>query len=158
MDDSLFYQPVWNPVNWSQDPSGLDFATPSPTTVPAQFAYPSPTTLCQSSPAQPWPQTAVAGAVNTTAGTRRSRRSARNTGRNGQQQQGRDHVLASILYQCLASSPTQSRRLSEIYRWVERHYGRIREPGYSSDWKNTVRHNLSQNKVCPSISIQASSR
>lgn len=60
---------------------------------------------------------------------------------------------ASLIFTCLLQAPDHSRKLKEIYSWIEEHSNKASDDPGSRGWQNSVRHNLSMNKVCRSCSF-----
>lgn len=57
---------------------------------------------------------------------------------------------AKSLYRCLRDAPGHTMVLRDIYEWFKTNTARGREP-HEKGWQNSIRHNLSMNKVslCP---------
>ena len=54
---------------------------------------------------------------------------------------------ARLIYEALVQAPAHRMRLRDIYEWFEQNTNKPRESG-SNGWQNSIRHNLSMNKVC----------
>jgi hypothetical protein len=59
---------------------------------------------------------------------------------------------AKSLFRCLRDAPGHTMVLREIYDWFKANTDKARDPG-STGWQNSIRHNLSMNKVCMNVSI-----
>lgn len=57
-----------------------------------------------------------------------------------------DPSYAKLLERCLRAAPSHELSLKDIYEWVSIHSTKAKDPG-SKGWQNSVRHNLSMNKV-----------
>ena len=57
------------------------------------------------------------------------------------------HSYASLIYMCLLAAPDHSRKLKDIYAWIEEYSNKASDDPGSRGWQNSVRHNLSMNKV-----------
>jgi hypothetical protein len=53
---------------------------------------------------------------------------------------------AKSLFRCLRDAPAHTMVLREIYDWFKANTDKARDPG-STGWQNSIRHNLSMNKV-----------
>lgn len=56
---------------------------------------------------------------------------------------------ARLIYEALLRAPGHRMMLRDIYEWFEQNTNKPRESG-SNGWQNSIRHNLSMNKVCES--------
>lgn len=54
---------------------------------------------------------------------------------------------AHLIYMCLLEAPNYSRKLKEIYDWIRIRTNKA-DDLTTNGWQNSVRHNLSMNKVC----------
>ena len=54
---------------------------------------------------------------------------------------------ARLIYEALLQAPGHRMMLRDIYEWFEQNTNKPRESG-SNGWQNSIRHNLSMNKVC----------
>lgn len=54
---------------------------------------------------------------------------------------------AQLIQECLLQAPGHRMMLRDIYDWFEMNTTKPRESG-GNGWQNSIRHNLSMNKVC----------
>ena len=54
---------------------------------------------------------------------------------------------ARLIYEALLQAPGHRMMLRDVYDWFERNTNKPQESG-SNGWQNSIRHNLSMNKVC----------
>lgn len=59
---------------------------------------------------------------------------------------------ARLIYEALLQAPGHCMMLRDIYEWFERNTTKPRESG-TNGWQNSIRHNLSMNKVCYQHSV-----
>lgn len=53
---------------------------------------------------------------------------------------------AQLIWQALLTAPNHSMQLADIYDWIERKTEKVKEKA-GAGWRNSIRHNLSMNKV-----------
>lgn len=58
-----------------------------------------------------------------------------------------DKPYAILIYEALMQAPGHRMHLRDIYEWFRHNTSKAQDPG-SSGWQNSIRHNLSMNKVC----------
>lgn len=58
-----------------------------------------------------------------------------------------DEPYAILLERALKEAPNYSMTLRDIYSWFRQHTSKASEPG-ATGWQNSIRHNLSMNRVC----------
>lgn len=63
---------------------------------------------------------------------------------------------AKSLFRCLRDAPAHTMVLREIYDWFKANTDKARDPG-STGWQNSIRHNLSMNKVRRALPVLSSS-
>lgn len=57
---------------------------------------------------------------------------------------------AKLIYEALLAMPGHKMMLKDIYEWFQRNTTKPQESG-SNGWQNSIRHNLSMNKVCNEV-------
>ena len=63
-----------------------------------------------------------------------------------------DKPYAQLIYEALLKAPGHRMLLRDIYEWFIQNTNKPRESG-TNGWQNSIRHNLSMNKVSPSLLI-----
>ena len=58
----------------------------------------------------------------------------------------KEEPYAKLIWRCLMEAPDHTMVLREIYEWFNEHTDKGKDPNVKG-WQNSIRHNLSMNKV-----------
>lgn len=67
-----------------------------------------------------------------------------------------DKPYAALIYDALLQAPNHRMMLREIYDWFRANTNKVQDNG-SNGWQNSIRHNLSMNKVCLTVRVRRGS-
>lgn len=113
-------------------------------TAPSESPYIEPVDSIENTTGSSWP--IMMSSVIPEEATHLPHHAASGTPTPDDQTTDKEQPYAKLIYQCLRNAPNNCMVLKDIYRWFKENTDKGNDPN-AKGWQNSIRHNLSMNKV-----------